>query len=102
MVLSWLRKWWYGHAARRLGRVRMVMYTRHGCHLCEEAWRLLECQRQRYGFVLEAADVDADPELAARYGLEVPVITVDGKVRFRGIVNPHLLERLLRKLASRT
>jgi hypothetical protein len=26
----------------------------------------------------------------------VPVVTVNGKVRFRGVVNPHLLKRLLR------
>ena len=36
-----------------------------------------------------------DPELAAKYGNEVPVVAVNGKVRFRGVVNPALLERLL-------
>jgi glutaredoxin len=77
------------------------MYTRQGCHLCEDAWRILERARGRYGFHLEAVDVDGDAELTARYGLEVPVVTVDGKVRFRGGVNPHLLERLLRVLARR-
>jgi hypothetical protein len=40
-------------------------------------------------------DVDTDPELAAQYGTEVPVIAVNGKVRFRGAVNPVLLKRLL-------
>src|SRR6266508_277244 len=100
MVLAWLRKWWYGRPVRRLERVRVVMYTRQGCHLCADAWRLLERQQQQYGFALEAVDVDADADLTARYGLEVPVVAVDGKVRFRGSVNAHLLERLLRHLAS--
>ncbi len=73
------------------------MYTRRGCHLCETAWARLEEARQRYGFVLRAQDVDADPHLAAAHGDCVPVVTVNGKVRFRGVVNPVLLERLLRR-----
>jgi glutaredoxin len=96
MGLSWLWDWWRRRPARRLAHVRVVMYTRRGCHLCEDAWRLLHGARRRYGFALEAVDVDGDPDLTARYGMEVPVVTVDGKVRFRGHVNPHLLERLLR------
>jgi hypothetical protein len=72
------------------------MYTRRGCHLCEVAWGRLEAARRRYGFRLTARDVDADPGLAAEHGQCVPVVTVNGKVRFRGGVNPALLERLLR------
>jgi glutaredoxin len=72
------------------------MYTRRGCHLCEQAWEQLEQARGRNGFALEQVDVDTDPELAARYGLEVPVVTVNGRVRFRGLVNRVLLDRLLR------
>jgi hypothetical protein len=45
---------------------------------------------------LEAIDVDGDPALVERYGLTVPVVTVNGKERFRGGVSPALLERLLR------
>ena len=41
-------------------------------------------------------DVDADPALAKQYGECVPVVTIDGKVRFRGRVNAVLLERMLR------
>ena len=73
----------------------MVMYTRRGCHLCDAAWAQLEAARGRYGFALSARDVDAEPELVAAYGECVPVVTVNGKVRFRGQVNPVLLERLL-------
>jgi glutaredoxin len=93
MGLSWLWNWW--RRPRRLARLRVVMYTRRGCHLCEEAWALLTERRQRYGFLLEAVDVDADAELKAQHGDWVPVVTFDGKVRFRGGVNRALLERLL-------
>jgi glutaredoxin len=93
-MLAWLWQWWRGRRGG-LTHLRVVMYTRRGCHLCDAAWELLERARERYGFALEAVDVDTDPELAEQYGLEVPVVVVNGKVRFRGVVNPHLLRRLL-------
>jgi hypothetical protein len=94
---EWVPRW----AARlergdRLRHWRVVLYTRRGCHLCECGEQALRRARRRYGFVLEEADVDADPALAARYGERVPVVTVNGKERFRGGVNAALLERLLR------
>jgi hypothetical protein len=76
------------------------MYTRRGCHLCEIAWKQLKRARRRYGFTLTARDVDAEPNLADKYGNCVPVVTINGKLRFRGAINPVLLERLLRAEAS--
>jgi len=76
--------------------LRFTVYTRAQCCCCHKAIDLLEEYRQQYGFALETVDIDADPELAAKYNTEVPVVEVNGKVRFRGVVNPTLLERLLR------
>ncbi|HZT80920.1 MAG TPA: glutaredoxin family protein [Gemmataceae bacterium] len=95
MALGWL----FGR--RRLAHLHFVMYTRRGCHLCDAAWGLLRAEQRRHGFTLRAADVDADRELAARHGDMVPVVTVNGKVRFRGGVNRVLLARLLRAEAAR-
>jgi hypothetical protein len=72
------------------------MYTRQGCHLCEEAWDILEAAQKKFTFDLRQTDVDTDPTLVELYGLLVPVVTVDGEVRFRGKVNAVLLHRLLR------
>jgi hypothetical protein len=55
---------------------------------------LADAQR-RTGFALETVDVDGSPELTARYGICVPVVTVNGRERFRGTVNRVLLERIL-------
>jgi hypothetical protein len=46
-------------------------------------------------------DVDDNPQLQVRYGEHVPVVVVNGKVRFRGFINPVLLQRLLRAEAGR-
>jgi glutaredoxin len=95
MFVGWLRSWW--RSPGRLQAVQFVMYTRQGCHLCAEAWRVLQEEQRRHGFALQAVDVDAEPELVARYGECVPVVTVDGQVRFRGGLNRVLLARLLRR-----
>jgi glutaredoxin len=91
MDLSWLCFW------RRKSRplARVTLFTRQGCHLCDSAWELLRKEQTRHGFTLEAVDIDTDPELAARHGEEVPVVIINGKVRFRGVVNAVLLRRLL-------
>jgi hypothetical protein len=78
-----------------------TVYTRKECGCCHKAMDVLEGFRKPYGFRIETVGVDDDPELAARYGLEVPVVAVDGKVRFRGRVDAVLLERLLIAEAAR-
>ena len=75
--------------------LQVVLFTRQGCHLCDDAWALLSRARERYRFALEAKDVDTSAEWVAAYGDCVPVVTVNGKVRFRGTVNEVLLQRLL-------
>jgi glutaredoxin len=99
MARWWLPAW----LARRrpaLGHLDVVLYTRRGCHLCEDAWQRLRDARRRYGFAFQVLDVDTDPELRGCYGEQVPVVTVNGKVRFHGGVNSVLLERLLQSLAT--
>lgn len=68
-----------------------IVYTRKGCHLCDDAARLL----RSYGLSPELVDIDTDPELREKYNECVPVVWIDGKPRFRGRVNRVLLERLL-------
>lgn len=73
---------------------RVIVYTRRNCHLCDEAMSLLESYRSNLP-PLETIDVDSNPTLVAQFGSCVPVIEIDGKVRFRGRVNPVLLKRLI-------
>jgi glutaredoxin len=75
-----------------------VLYTRQGCHLCEQAHQVL----LRYGLRPTVVDVDQDTELVRRYDQCVPVVWIDGRERFRGRINEVLLKRLLRKGSART
>jgi glutaredoxin len=70
---------------------RVIVFTRHGCHLCDDAKQLLI----RYGFAPEEVDIDQDPTLQAKYDKCVPVVEIDGVERFRGQVNEVLLRRLV-------
>jgi glutaredoxin len=96
--------WFWKRRDRQPGEkaFQILLYTRKGCHLCETAWRRLQSRQRKHGFTLKAVDVDNDLYLAARYANEVPVVTVNGKVRFRGEVNEVLLDRLLGAEAGRS
>jgi glutaredoxin len=84
-----------------LTNLRVVVYTRAGCCLCTDAWNFLQQAQQRHGFSLDSVDVDQAPPLAAQFGEQVPVVEVNGKVRFWGRINPVLVERLFRAEARR-
>jgi glutaredoxin len=63
--------------------MRIVMYSRPGCHLCEQTADWLET----LGVAVSTVDVDADPALAREYGLRVPVVVHDGRVVVEGRVD---------------
>jgi glutaredoxin len=68
-----------------------TLYTRQGCHLCDEALAIL----RQHGLSPRLVDIDADPALRQRYNECVPVVEIDGRERFRGRVNEVLLARIL-------
>ncbi len=69
----------------------VILYTRHGCHLCEVARETLVS----HGLTPLSVDIDQQPELKAKYDWHVPVVVIDGRERFFGRVDPVLLKRLL-------
>jgi glutaredoxin len=72
--------------------MEVVLYTRAGCHLCDDAREVLEL----HGLQPQLVDIDADVRLREQFNECVPVVEIDGKLRFRGRVDPMLLRRLLR------
>ena len=69
----------------------VVVYSRRGCHLCEEALSTLANLRLRIGlrtgseagpgtFEISEIFIDGDSDLEVKYGDQVPVIVIDGKV----------------------
>jgi predicted thioredoxin/glutaredoxin len=76
---------------------RLTIVHRQGCDLCDEM--VLELQALGRSLTLppvDIVDVDGDPELQRRHGLNVPVLLIDGTVVCRHRLDPEELRRLLR------
>ncbi len=71
--------------------MKVELYTRQGCHLCDDAYDLLKAN----GLEPMPIDIDTRPDLLSRYTNCVPVVVINDKVRFRGRIDPRLLTRLL-------
>jgi glutaredoxin len=83
--------------AQQDGRHEVILYTRAGCGLCEEAKKALAAARLEVAFGYREIDIDSDPELFARHRYDIPVVEVDGCKAFKHRVAPQaLLERLRR------
>jgi glutaredoxin len=57
----------------------VTVFSRHGCHLCEDAVKTLENMREELAFDIEIIYIDGDSELEKLYGNEVPVIHINGE-----------------------
>jgi len=80
--------------------VEVLLYTRAGCCLCDEAKKLLRELQKRAQFEIREIDIDQDPELRQRYNEEVPVVFIRGKKAFKYRVDPkQFLRRLERESA---
>jgi hypothetical protein len=92
---NWSNVWNWLKRPKQRPDLRVVLYTRTGCHLCEDAWTELTRLERRHRFVLTSRDIDGEPELVRRFGTCVPVIEVNGKVRQRGRFSAVLFRRLI-------
>jgi hypothetical protein len=75
---------------------RLVLYVREGCHLCEQF--LLELSLEIGPAVerLAVVNVDDDTDLAVRYGLRVPVLTLGEELLCEGVLDAARLRQALR------
>jgi predicted thioredoxin/glutaredoxin len=71
--------------------VEIVLVTRQGCHLCDDALASL----RSLGVEPELRDVDSDPALHDVYDWRVPVVLLDGRVVAEGRIDPDTIRRAL-------
>jgi len=57
--------------------VAVVLYMRDNCHLCDLAHELI--LREARGCTYMTVDIESDDELVKRYGVRIPVVSVDGQ-----------------------
>jgi glutaredoxin len=76
--------------------MNVVLYTRDGCHLCDEARQmLLSLQEPAGGFELREIDIETDDDLHARFLERIPVVEVDGAIVAELDVDPAVLHAAL-------
>jgi glutaredoxin len=57
----------------------VVVYSRPGCHLCEEAIaQIIALHEQGYRFNLHEVDIESNDLLLRRHLERIPVVEVDG------------------------
>lgn len=77
----------------------VIVYSRKGCHLCDVVKETLVQVQNDADFQWREVDIDADPELRAKYNDEVPVVFIDGRKAFKYRMEAR---QFLRALAGRT
>ena len=76
---------------------RLVVYSRDDCGLCGQMIAELNEWLAGRGLAVEVRDVDADPAIRARFGMKIPVLTLDGRLVCHGRFAAAQLERMLRE-----
>jgi glutaredoxin-like protein DUF836 len=80
----------------------LTLYSRPGCHLCDEMKAVVRRVVGAAGLptTVEEIDISADADLEERYGLEIPVLLIDGKKAAKYRVTEEGLMRLLHDRAG--
>jgi hypothetical protein len=74
----------------------LTVYSRPGCHLCEEAVEaILALRAEGYRFELREVDIDSDERLLRRYLERIPVVLLDGEIVSELVLDPAALRSSL-------
>jgi glutaredoxin len=80
------------HDAQR----QVILYSRPGCHLCEDAAELLERLARRFPITIVEINILSDVDLYERYKHSIPVVAIDGGATLVAPIRADELERLLK------
>jgi len=76
----------------------LTIYSRAGCHLCDEMKAVVRrvVDSTVAPIAVEEIDISTDPDLEARYGVEIPVLLVDGRKAAKYRITEGELTRIVR------
>ena len=79
-----------------MSKKHVIIYSRPGCHLCDEAKAVIARAGDSEQFTLEEVNIESDEELLRKYKYDIPVIAIDGVERFIHRVDPRDFIRVIR------
>jgi len=75
--------------------IRVEVYGKRDCCLCDEAKAILVKVRREVPFDLREVDIESAPELYATYKERIPLVFVNGRPAFKFRVDEEVLRRRL-------
>jgi glutaredoxin len=79
-----------------MSKIHVIIYSRPGCHLCDEAKAAIMSAGCSDRFTLEEVNIESDDELLRKYKYDIPVIAIDGVETFMHRVDPKDFIRVIR------
>ncbi|HZV89806.1 MAG TPA: glutaredoxin family protein [Candidatus Binatus sp.] len=83
------------------GPREVTLYTRPGCHLCEEAKAAIAPLLREFGAALREINIENDPALEERYGWEIPVVFIGQRKAAKHRVDVEQFRQQLQESRSR-
>jgi len=81
--------------------IELILYTRNDCPLCHEMEEVIAAEAPKFDAHIQRIEIDGNPELEARFGIEVPVLFVNDRKAFKYRCTPaELRQRLAREAQS--
>ncbi len=81
-------------------RARVILYTKPGCHLCDEMKEQMREANCDESYSLEEVNIETDAELFARYQYEIPVLLINGVEAFRYRLQPEQFRAYVTSLSG--
>lgn len=79
-------------------QIQIEIYSRPGCHLCDDAKTIVERVRRHYPFRFRVINIETDPALEKAYGEQIPVVFINGNKAFKYFVDERELEEKVKRL----
>ena len=76
--------------------IAVTLYSRPGCHLCDDMKTIVDRVARSVPLNVDIVDISTDPQLEARYGVEIPVLLIEGRKAAKYRVSEEELLRILK------
>ena len=83
-----------------MSKPHVIVYSRPGCHLCEEAIAAIASAGCNDQFTFEEVNIESDNELLRKYKYDIPVITIDGVETFIHRLSPREFNTRITQIKS--
>jgi len=80
--------------------LRVVLYSKPGCHLCDVMKAAIKRAGGERRYALFEVDIESDPELNERFHLSIPVLEIEGRIAFKGKLTPESFNQKLARARS--